>query len=67
MAAPARTLDALKERGVLVHPLGPQSLRACTHLDVSAAQAARAAEIIRQVVPRLRGVSPAGAAAVAVG
>ncbi|HYT91842.1 MAG TPA: GntG family PLP-dependent aldolase [Gemmataceae bacterium] len=44
---------ALKQRGVLVHPTGPQTLRACTHLDVSAAQALRAAEVIRQTVPRL--------------
>jgi threonine aldolase len=39
---------ALKERGILVHVAGPQSLRACTHLDVSAAQAERAAEMIRR-------------------
>jgi threonine aldolase len=44
---------ALKERGVLVHGAGPQTLRACTHLDVSAAQAERAAEVIRRAVPRL--------------
>jgi threonine aldolase len=44
---------ALKERGVLVHPAGPQTLRACTHLDVSAAQAERAAEVIQRIVPRL--------------
>lgn len=44
---------ALKERGVLVHAAGPQTLRACTHLDVSAAQAERAAETIRHV-SRLR-------------
>jgi threonine aldolase len=43
--------DALKQRGVLVHLAGPQTLRACTHLDVSAAQAERTAEVIRQVVP----------------
>ncbi len=43
----------LKQRGVRVHPAGPQTLRACTHLDVSAAQAERAAEIIRQTVPAL--------------
>ena len=28
---------ALKQRGVLVHVAGPHTLRACTHLDVSAA------------------------------
>jgi threonine aldolase len=38
---------ALKERGVLVHIAGPQVIRACTHLDVSAAAAERAAEAIR--------------------
>jgi threonine aldolase len=47
---------ALKEKGVLVHASGPQILRACTHLDVSAAQIERAAETIRQTVPRLAGV-----------
>ena len=47
---------ALKARGVLVHAAGPQTLRACTHLDVSAAQAARAAEVVRTAVyqPRAR-------------
>jgi len=44
---------ALKERNVRVHVGGSQLLRACTHLDVSAAQAERAAETIRQAVPRL--------------
>ncbi len=39
---------ALKQHGVLVHVTGPQSLRACTHLDVSAAQAERAADVIRK-------------------
>jgi threonine aldolase len=41
---------ALKERGVLVHAAGPQTLRACTHLDVSAAQAKRAAEILHHAL-----------------
>jgi threonine aldolase len=44
---------ALEERGVLVHVAGPQTLRACTHLDVSAAQAERAAETFRRLAPRL--------------
>lgn len=44
---------SLRERGVLVHTPGPQLIRACTHLDVSAAQAERAATLIRQAVPRL--------------
>lgn len=49
--------SALKGRGVLVQAAGPQILRACTHLDISAAQAERAAEMIRQAVPRLAPVS----------
>jgi threonine aldolase len=44
---------ALKARGVLVLATAPQMIRACTHLDVSAAQAERAADAIRQAVPRL--------------
>jgi threonine aldolase len=44
---------ALKARGVLVLPTAPQKIRACTHLDVSAPQAERAADAIRQTVTRL--------------
>jgi threonine aldolase len=43
----------LKERGVRVHPAGPQTLRACTHLDVSAVQAQRAADVIRTALARV--------------
>jgi threonine aldolase len=41
---------ALKQHGVLVHTAGGQTLRACTHLDVSAAQAERAADVFRKAV-----------------
>jgi threonine aldolase len=51
----------MKEHGVLIHPLGPQLARACTHLDVSTAQAERAAEIIHKVVPRIARREPVGA------
>src|SRR5262249_34291312 len=44
--------NALRQRGVLVQAAGPYTVRACTHLDVSAAQVERAAETIRQAVPR---------------
>jgi threonine aldolase len=44
---------ALKQRGILVQTPGAHVMRACTHLDVSAAQAERVAETIRQAVPRL--------------
>jgi threonine aldolase len=43
----------LKQRGILVFAAGSQMIRACTHLDVSAAQAERVAETIRQAVPRI--------------
>jgi threonine aldolase len=47
--------NRLKERGVLVGNGGDQVLRACTHLDISAADAERAADIIgktlRKTVP----------------
>ena len=38
--------EQLKQKGVLVQPAGPYRLRACTHLDVSAAQAEQAADTI---------------------
>jgi threonine aldolase len=51
---PARDVSAaLKRHGMLVQTVGEHYLRACTHLDVSAAQAERAAEAIRQAVPGL--------------
>jgi len=34
-------------QGVLVNAIGPQTLRAVTHLDVSEAEALRAAELLR--------------------
>src|SRR5262249_40381089 len=52
--ATARDVAAsLKQNGVLVHVAGPHTFRACTHLDVSAAQAEQAAETIRRSVSRL--------------
>jgi threonine aldolase len=47
----ARTL---KEHSVLVQLAGPTTLRACTHLDVSAPQAQTAAETIRRLFARQR-------------
>jgi threonine aldolase len=44
---------ALKERGVLVLPTAPQTIRACTHLDVSSSQVERAAEGIRQAARKV--------------
>ena len=42
----------LRADGILVSALGPQSLRACTHLDVSHAEAVRAADALREAVAR---------------
>jgi threonine aldolase len=39
----------LQARGILVNATAPQKIRACTHLDVSAAQAERAAETLRRI------------------
>jgi threonine aldolase len=48
--APAPTIAArMREAGVLVHLAGPQTLRVCTHLDVTAAQAATAADLLRRL------------------
>jgi threonine aldolase len=44
---------ALKAHGLLVLAIDKRRIRACTHLDVSASQAERAAETIRKTVPRL--------------
>jgi len=43
-------LTKLKARGVLVGGGDGRVLRACTHLDVSAADAERAAEVIRRTL-----------------
>jgi threonine aldolase len=40
----------LKQAGILVHAVGPQKIRICTHLDVTQAQAERVAETLRKVV-----------------
>jgi threonine aldolase len=40
----------LRQQGILVHAAGTQKIRACTHLDVTSAQAERVAETLRKVV-----------------
>jgi threonine aldolase len=47
----------LEEQGVRVHVGGTHTLRACTHLDVSASQAVRTAEVFRSVGRRLARVA----------
>jgi threonine aldolase len=49
----AEVADYLRSRGILVHVLGTQVLRACTHLDVSGEQVDYAANVIRQIEPAM--------------
>src|SRR5262249_30248751 len=49
LAPAAEIANRLRDKGVLVHLSGPTTLRACTHLDISAAQTEYAAEAIRAV------------------
>ena len=48
----ATVVDRARQRGVLIFAFGPRTVRAVTHLDVSAAQCARAAEILLETVER---------------
>lgn len=45
-----KMVQELKKHGVLTAATAPQSIRMCTHLDVSRAQAERAADVIRKVM-----------------
>lgn len=56
----AELAASLKERGVLMFDVGPQRLRACTHLDVDRAGIDRAVSAIREL---LRSQKPETAAA----
>ena len=47
---PQEVTSKLRERGILMSALGEQTVRACTHLDVSRADCERAAEAIRALV-----------------
>jgi threonine aldolase len=63
-ATAKEVVATLKQRGILIYAAGPYRLRACTHLDVSAAQAERVAETIRQAFAPPRQRAPeAGVAA----
>ena len=46
----AQLAAAVKRRGVVIGAVGPQRLRACTHLDVNAADIDRAAELLAEVL-----------------
>jgi threonine aldolase len=49
---PQQIVDALREQGVLINPLGGHAFRAVTHLDVSAADIEQAGEIFRSALSR---------------
>ena len=50
----ASVVAAAREAGVLVSAVGPRTVRAVTHLDVSAAQAQQAASVLAKVLDDLR-------------
>jgi threonine aldolase len=54
----ASVAQTLKQHGVLVNSVGRNHLRACTHLDVSASQATRVAEVFAKALRR-RNPAPA--------
>src|SRR6516165_4718296 len=60
LATTKEVAAALKQRGVLIQTPGPHTMRACTHLDVSAAQAERAADAIRHLALEVSVGSSAG-------
>jgi threonine aldolase len=53
MGTAAEVAAYLRSHGILVSVLGPQVLRACTHLDVSREQAEYFAAIIRRIEPAM--------------
>jgi threonine aldolase len=46
----ASVVSAARERGVLIFAFGPRTVRVVTHLDVTAAQCVRAAEILAAII-----------------
>jgi threonine aldolase len=53
LGSAAEVAAYLRSRGILVGVLGPQVLRACTHLDVTRDQVETAAKVIRQIEPAM--------------
>ena len=53
MGTAAEVAAYLRSRGILVSVLGPQVIRACTHLDVTSEQVEYAAEVIREIEPAM--------------
>ncbi len=53
LGSAAEVATYLRSHGVLVSVLGPQVIRACTHLDVDRDQIERAARVIREIEPAM--------------
>jgi threonine aldolase len=49
LGTPAQLAERLKSEGILIYPASKTQLRACTHLDVSRAQAEQVARAIRRL------------------
>jgi len=56
----AEFCERLRERGLLMLAIGPQQVRAVTHLDVDAEATQRAIEILAEVAQTPAGARPAG-------
>jgi threonine aldolase len=48
-ASVANTVERLRELGVMMHPFGPRTIRATTHLDVSREDVVRAVDIMQSL------------------
>lgn len=55
IATAAQVAQAARQRGVLFGVAGPQTLRACTHLDVDRKRVEYAGQVLREVVAELAG------------
>ncbi len=54
----ATVVAQARARGVLVNALGVRTIRALTHLDVSAAQCSRAADVLAEIIDAQRSECP---------
>ena len=52
LPTPRELCDRLRDRGVLMEPAGPRRVRACTHLDVTAAEVGAAADAVAAALAR---------------
>jgi threonine aldolase len=56
--AAAEVVARAKDRGILVGAFGPRTVRAVTHLDVTAAQCRQAGEVLAEIIGGLASATP---------